>query len=1766
MKKLSHAKVLLVLLLLSSMAWSADKEHEIAVMQSCCGYILPGIGLFEKRSDYSDFFTDGTAPDNTTYVFGTDSSNILLYAFADDNYELAGWTIVSGASNCSFVYESLSVVILKAQGKCAIKANRVSSLLTLEAGIGGVVHSSVPTTSSISTLGLRISAKPVTGYSNSRHIYATPSAGYRFDKWTITSGSSNCSIFNSTSTSTNVELNGACTIKANFVKRATLTIGTATGGTTSPTGSSTVDAGKKVQIKAIPDATHVFTSWSKATNCPVQDTRAATTYVTVNGDCTIKPAFVKFYELRITAGTGGTTTETTKRTYASGSAEVSVTATPNSGYRFDKWVKVSGGDACYVLDETSATTDVYVRETCKIQATFKKLRPLTVTASEGGSVSPTSVVVDEGDEYAITATPDASHRFHSWNYVVGGGACYMHSPGASTMLVTVSDDCTINAFFLRIYEVKLTAGTGGSTSFTAKTVDPGSMVDISASVTQSGYRFDKWTSSSTKCVITDATAASTSAKISADCSITANFVKTQQVTVSAGTGGSVSSAGTKTVDYGSVNTITATPSSGYRFDKWTSSSTKCVITDATAASTSAKISDDCSITANFVKTYSLDVYTVSHNGPAFYKSLVVDEGSTNQLVVNPIVSNYDFDEWVFLDNNTLDEISVPESVCKVENADSPTAAKVVVNGSCTVAAKLRIRVNVSVLAEEGGTVTPSGELQGHVKEYIDISARANEGYRFLYWVNSANCKIEDRYSADTRFLSESTVGCTVTAKFRKQGRIVIDSVENIDIAPRDEYVDVGKTINVYPYRSAYDWQFSHFEYISGEQNCPVTMNSTGVIITVNGDCEMRPVVVPYFELTGDFKTYYHYYNGEYSSADVRFHAATEDSTWYYVEMASSVDHSGVFENYGDNMWTQNPVSTCTGNMDGLGCYFKSVNTDNYVTVSTTTWVGNPFSVRYSKVPTDYVDVEFDLAGKLIQRPTIDVGQGMDTLIAAEELTGYVFKEWKLMDGDCELDSPGNNDARVSFRSSRCRYRAVYEADPAANVGVGLVNFSYSGMVQCNYVSVADSTKSQTFFAVHPKQISYVDVSDITITYDGDTLQLYTVGDTIWMPIVNESLRDYYGTDSIPVVVEEGNEPYYKGITVCMVLSDGILNGDEHTIAVYTDYAGKTLSWEYSEPEPVYHDPDAPDIIKLSDMGAGSGSIVRTTEKMEIEVQTQDFSDDNWFYDYYWIDFPATMASTLPVKVSCLSSDDEETLDLAHVGGGVYRLSDLVKSEGKAVKGDSVLTCATSDMIVTEFVDPFYKTVTRDTTPFGDIVPLEYVFLEEDLVRDIDSVETTEVDFAFSLNMVSPTYDKVDTIVVALFTDLGDTLWVPAFETDVYSGVFEGHGSFRFVTSPEDQKDDVLDAAMDLDADVNRAVIRMQIGNDKSALDTRDSIVVFYEFIPAVSADIQDLDLDGRADYVRVHFARSILQEQLKIDTLFWGGAEDEGRGVADRDMEISNEGDWIYVTLESPFEYGVSAVDSTGKKFVSVSRNTSSAIQKVYLSDKMGPVPVRAKKLPGAIGDEEYLNGNVTIPPDTLVVTLSEPVELSGGAKAFGKKRSAWSDMFQFAESCDNGKVHRVSLEEEPELDESGTVWTLVLPHEVDIRVGYCIMTNPEAPFQDMAGNAPAIGGITVEGDDGEIYLYSIKADPAVALDTVSAIRVETRMDYKAEVAIFDNIGIAVAQFDLENDEGFGRIEWDQRTFADRRVGTGVYIWKIRFVFADGHRETRFIRTGIRRR
>jgi hypothetical protein len=243
---------------------------------------------------------------------------------------------------------------------------------------------------------------------------------------------------------------------------------------------------------------------------------------------------------------------------------------------------------------------------------------------------------------------------------------------------------------------------------------------------------------------------------------------------------------------------------------------------------------------------------------------------------------------------------------------------------------------------------------------------------------------------------------------------------------------------------------------------------------------------------------------------------------------------------------------------------------------------------------------------------------------------------------------------------------------------------------------------------------------------------------------------------------------------------------------------------------------------------------------------------------------------------------------------------------------------------------------------------------------------------------------------------------------------------------------------------------------------------------------------------------------------------------------------------------------------------------------------VHAVKRPGQKKEDDFLNNVDLLPLDTLEVTMSEPVEISENAKAFDKNKKAWSTLFQYSEKCGSGKIHPVTLKQEPKLDESGLVWTMVLPRETDARAGYCLMTNPAASIADEYGNAPGIGGVVIEGEDSRIYLYSVKPYPAISLDTISAIRTETKMAYRASVSVFDNLGNFVAHFrtnfgkngeleddDLANPENsthFGYIEWDQRNNKDGLVGTGVYIWKIKFRFDDGHKETRTVRTGIRRR
>ena len=103
--------------------------------------------------------------------------------------------------------------------------------------------------------------------------------------------------------------------------------------------------------------------------------------------------------------------------------EITLTATPDTGYRFKEWEVISGGVA--ITNNKFTMPDGNV----EVKAIFEKDAPpapteYTVTVTSGGngtaSVSHAKAVV--GTEITLTATPDTGYRFKEWEVISGGVA------------------------------------------------------------------------------------------------------------------------------------------------------------------------------------------------------------------------------------------------------------------------------------------------------------------------------------------------------------------------------------------------------------------------------------------------------------------------------------------------------------------------------------------------------------------------------------------------------------------------------------------------------------------------------------------------------------------------------------------------------------------------------------------------------------------------------------------------------------------------------------------------------------------------------------------------------------------------------------------------------------------------------------------------------------------------------------------------------------------------------------------------------------------------------------------------------------------------------------------------------------------------------------------------------------------------------------------------------------------------------------------------
>jgi len=325
-------------------------------------------------------------------------------------------------------------------------------------------------------------------------VTAVANSGYRFSGW---SGA-----VTGTTNPITVTMDADKSINASFIRQYTLHIYAGSGGTTSPTpGSYTYDTGTQVTVTAVPNTGYGFSGWSGA----VTGTTNPLT-VTMDADKSIAANFILQYTLTIAAGTGGTTNPAPgSYTYDTGT-QVTVTAVPNTGYRFSGW----SGAVTGTTNPLTVTMDADK----SITASFIRQYTLTIAAGTGGMINPVpgSYTYDTGTQVMVTAVPNSGYRFSGWSGTVTGTT--------NPIIVTMDADKSITANFIRQYTLTIAAGSGGTTNPAPGSYpyDTGTQVLVTA-VPTTGYKFSGWSGAVT------GTTNPITVTIDGDKSMTANFEK-----------------------------------------------------------------------------------------------------------------------------------------------------------------------------------------------------------------------------------------------------------------------------------------------------------------------------------------------------------------------------------------------------------------------------------------------------------------------------------------------------------------------------------------------------------------------------------------------------------------------------------------------------------------------------------------------------------------------------------------------------------------------------------------------------------------------------------------------------------------------------------------------------------------------------------------------------------------------------------------------------------------------------------------------------------------------------------------------------------------------------------------------------------------------------------------------------------------------------------------------------------------------------------------
>ena len=278
-------------------------------------------------------------------------------------------------------------------------------------------------------------------------------------------------------------------------------------------------------------------------------------------------------EHTITVTTAGGGTASASSTSATAGTEITLTATPNTGYHFKEWqVESLAGLVITNNQFTMPDSNVAIKAIFEEDSPFAPTKHTVTVKTDGNGIAFASpLLAVAGTEITLTAMPKEGYHFKEWQVISGGVAI------ENNKFLMPDTNVEIKAFFEEgappaptKYTVTVTTEGGGTASASPAKTAAGTEITLTATP-NTGYHFKEWqVESPAGLVITNNkfTMPDSNVAIKAIFEEDSPFAPTKHTVTVKTDGNGIAFASPLLAVAGTEITLTAMPKKGYHFKEW----------------------------------------------------------------------------------------------------------------------------------------------------------------------------------------------------------------------------------------------------------------------------------------------------------------------------------------------------------------------------------------------------------------------------------------------------------------------------------------------------------------------------------------------------------------------------------------------------------------------------------------------------------------------------------------------------------------------------------------------------------------------------------------------------------------------------------------------------------------------------------------------------------------------------------------------------------------------------------------------------------------------------------------------------------------------------------------------------------------------------------------------------------------------------------------------------------------------------------------------